>query len=172
MRTAEIMTKRVYTIGPEQTLKDCAQILKEHHVNGLVVLNGETIVGVITKADIFKAILLNGLVVLDAGAVAGVISTAEISKAMLPGYSDVIDGERHMASFELIEERAHQLDDLKVRAIMGTPPITITSDTPIVKAGSLMIIKGIKQLPVVDNGRLSGIVTLTDIINYIMGKIK
>jgi len=55
---------------------------------------------------------------------------------------------------------------------MGTPPITITSDTPIVKAGSLMILKGIKQLPVVDNGRLSGIVTLTDIINYIMEKIK
>lgn len=165
------MTKQVHTIGPEQTLKHCAQILKEHHVNGLVVLNKETIVGVITKADIFKAILLNGLVVLDGGTVAGVIPTAEISKAMLPGY-DVIDGERHMASFERIEERAHQLDDLKVRAIMGTPPITITSDTPIVKAGSIMILKGIKQLPVVDNGRLSGIVTLTDIINYIMEKIK
>jgi len=172
MKTAEIMTKQVHTIGPEQTLKDCAQILKEHHVNGLVVLNVETIVGVITKADIFKAILLNGLVLLDGGTVAGVIPTAEISKAMLPGYSDIIDGERHMASFERIEERAHQLDDLKVRILMSTPPITITSDTPIVKAGSLMILKGIKQLPVVDNGRLSGIVTLTDIINYMMEKIK
>ena len=172
MKTAEIMTKQVHTIGPEQTLKDCAQILKEHHVNGLVVLNVETIVGVITKADIFKAILLNGLVVLDGGTVAGVIPTAEISKAMLPGYSDIIDGERHMASFERIEERAHQLDDLKVRILMSTPPITITSDTPIVKAGSLMILKGIKQLPVVDNGRLSGIVTLTDIINYMMERIK
>ncbi len=172
MKTAEIMTKQVHTIGPEQTLKDCAQILKEHHVNGLVVLNVETIVGVITKADIFKAILLNGLVVLDGGTVAGVIPTAEISKAMLPGYSDIIDGERHMASFERIEERVHQLDDLKVRILMSTPPITITSDTPIVKAGSLMILKGIKQLPVVDNGRLSGIVTLTDIINYMMERIK
>jgi len=172
MKTAEIMTKQVHTIGPEQTLKDCAQILKEHHVNGLVVLNVETIVGVITKADIFKAILLNGLVVLDGGTVAGVIPTSEISKAMLPGYSDIIDGERHMESFERIEERARQLDDLKVRILMSTPPITITSDTPIVKAGSLMILKGIKQLPVVDNGRLSGIVTLTDIINFMMEKIK
>jgi CBS domain-containing protein len=172
MKTAEIMTKQVHTIGPEQTLKDCAQILKKHHVNGLVVLNVETIVGVITKADIFKAILLNGLVVLDGGTVAGIIPTSEISKAMLPGYSDIIDGERHMASFERIEERARQLDDLKVQILMSTPPITVTSDTPIVKAGSLMILKGIKQLPVVDNGRLSGIVTLTDIINYMMEKIK
>jgi CBS domain-containing protein len=172
MKTAEIMTKEVYTVGAEQTLKDCTQILKKQHVNGLVVLNGDTIVGVITKADIFKAILLNGLVVLDGGTVAGVVPTSEISRAMLPDYSDTKDGERHMASFERIEERAHQLDELKVRAIMGTPPITITSDTPIVKAGSIMILKGIKQLPVVDDSRLSGIVTLTDIINYIMEKIK
>lgn len=165
------MTKQVHTIEQEKTLKDCTQILKEHHVNGLVVLNVEAIVGVITKADIFKAILLNGLVVLDGGTVAGVIPTAEISKAMLPGYFDSVDGERHMASFDRIEERARQLVDIKVRAIMSTPPITISSDTPIVKAGSLMILKGIKQLPVVDSGRLSGIVTLTDIINFIMEKV-
>jgi tRNA nucleotidyltransferase (CCA-adding enzyme) len=70
------------------------------------------------------------------------------------------------------EERAHKLYDLKVSALMGTPPIIITSDTPIVKAGSLLILKRVKQVPVVDNGRLSGIVTLTDIINYITEKIK
>jgi CBS domain-containing protein len=54
---------------------------------------------------------------------------------------------------------------------MGMPPITITSDTSIVKAGSLMIRNEVKQLPVVDNGRLSGIVTLTDILNYITEKV-
>jgi CBS domain-containing protein len=35
-----------------------------------------------------------------------------------------------------------------------------------------MILRRVKQLPVVDNGRLSGIVTLTDIINCITEKIK
>jgi CBS domain-containing protein len=170
MITAAIMTKHVHTIGPEQTLKECAQILKERHVNGLVVVNRESIVGVITKADIFKAMLLNGLIVLDGGTVAGVVPTDEISKILQPGYADVMDGKRHIASFESIEERVHQLDDLKVRSIMGTPPITISSDTPIVKAGSLMVLKGIKQLPVEDDGKLAGIVTLTDIINYSMEK--
>lgn len=143
---AEIMTKQVHTIGPDQTLKECAEILKKHHVNGLVVVEGGTVVGVITKADIFKSIL--------------------------PGYSDIMEDESHLTSFEYIEERAHKLYDLKVRPLMGTPTITITSDTPIVKAGSLMILRRVKQLPVVDNGRLSGIVTLTDIINYIVEKIK
>jgi CBS domain-containing protein len=146
MKIAEIMTKQVHTIGPDQTLKECAEILKKYHVNGLVVVEGDTVKGVITKADMFKAVL--------------------------PSYSDIMEDERHIASFEYIEERAHKLYDLTVRAIMGTPPITITSDTPIMKAGSLMILRRVKQLPVVDDGRLSGIVTLTNIINYITEKIK
>jgi len=145
MKIAEVMTKQVHTIGPDQTLKECADILKKRHVNGLVVVNDGKVTGVITKADIFKAVL--------------------------PSYSDIMEDEHHLASFEYIEERAHKLYDKKVRDLMGTPPITIESDTPIVKAGSLMILRRVKQLPVVDNGRLSGIVTLTDIINYITDKI-
>ena len=145
MKIAEIMTKQVHTIGPDQTLKECAEILKKYHVNGLVVVEGGSVKGVITKADMFKAVL--------------------------PSYSDIMEDERHIASFEYIEERAHKLYDLTVRAIMGAPPITISSDTPIVKAGSLMILRRVKQLPVVDDGKLSGIVTLTDIINYITEKI-
>lgn len=145
MKIAEVMTKQVHTIGPDQTLKECAEILKKRHVNGLVVVNDGKVTGVITKADIFRAVL--------------------------PSYSDIIEDERHLASFEYIEERAHKLYDKKVQDLMGTPPIAIESDTPIVKAGSLMILRRVKQLPVVDNGRLSGIVTLTDIINYITEKV-
>jgi CBS domain-containing protein len=141
MKIAEIMTKQVYTIGSDQTLQECAETLKKRHVNGLVVMKEGTVVGIITKADIFRAIL--------------------------PSYSDIMEDEQHISSFEYIEGRAHKLCDLKVQALMGTPPVTITSDMPIVKAGSLMILRRIKQLPVADNGRLTGIVTLTDIINFI-----
>jgi CBS domain-containing protein len=146
MKIAEIMTKQVHTIGPDQTLKECAELLKKLHVNGLVVVNDGKVAGVITKADIFEAVL--------------------------PSYADIMEDENNIASFEYIEERAHKLYDKKVQYFMGMPPITITSDTPIVKAGSLMILRRVKQLPVVDNGRLSGIVTLTDIINYITEKIE
>jgi CBS domain-containing protein len=145
MKIAEIMTKQVHTIGSDRTLKECADILKKHHVNGLVVIEGDAVKGMITKADIFRA--------------------------LLPSYSDILEDDSIITSFEYIEDRAHKLYDIKVSALMGTPPIIITSDTPIVKAGSLLILKRVKQVPVVDNGRLSGIVTLTDIINYITEKI-
>ncbi len=141
MKVSQIMTKPVHTAGPDHLLQECIKAFRAHHVNGLVVIAGEQVVGVITKADIFKSIL--------------------------PTYSDIIDDEKHIASFEYIEERAHRLYDMKVGDVMGTPVISVTSDTPIVKAGSLMILRRVKQLPVIDNGTLSGIVTLTDIIDSI-----
>ncbi|MEK6698343.1 MAG: CBS domain-containing protein [Nitrospirota bacterium] len=146
MKIADIMTKQVHTIAPDKTLKECAQVLKQRNVNGLVVLEGAKVVGVITKTDLFKAIL--------------------------PSYADIMEDEHHIASFEYIEERAHKLYDKKVRDLMGAPPITIDGDMPVIKAGSLMILRRVKQLPVVDDGALKGIVTLTDIINYISDKLK
>jgi CBS domain-containing protein len=146
MKVGEIMTKEVYTIGPAQTLKECAEVMNKQHANGLVVMEDGKPIGVITKADIFKAIL--------------------------PRYPDIIEDERHMTDLEYIEERANKLYEMKVREIMGTPPITASSDMPIIKAGSQMILRRVKQVPVVDKERLVGIITLTDIINHLLNKIK
>lgn len=146
MKVAEIMTKDVHTIGPNQTLKEAAEILNKHKANGLVVVEDGKVVGVVTKADIFKAVL--------------------------PRYPDIIEDERHMTDLEYIEERAHKLYEMNVSEIMGSPAITVSSDMPIVKAGSTMILRRVKQVPVVDNNKLVGIITLTDIINHLLKKIK
>lgn len=146
MKVGEIMTKEVHTIGPEQTLKECAEVLKKHRVNGLVVVEGGKAVGVITKADIFKAIL--------------------------PRYPDIIEEERYMTDLEYIEERVHKLYEMKVKDIMGAPVIAVSSGMPVVRAGSQMILRRVKQVPVVDKDRLVGIITLTDIINSLTEKIK
>lgn len=146
MKVSEIMTKEVHTIGPNKKLREAAEEMNKHKTNGLVVVEDDKVIGVITKADIFKAIL--------------------------PRYPDIIEDERHMTDLEYIEERAHKLYEMQVSEIMGAPPITISSDTPIVKAGSTMILRRVKQVPVVDNGKLVGIITLTDIINHLLKKIK
>ena len=146
MKVSEIMTQKVYTISPDSTLKECAEALSKYNINGLVAVEKEKVVGVITRSDIFKAIL--------------------------PRYPDIIEEERYVSDLEYVEERANKLFEMEVKDIMGAPPITVNSDMPIVKAGSTMILRRVKQLPVVDDGALKGIVTLTDIINYISDKLK
>jgi len=146
MKVSEIMTQKVYTISPDSTLKECADVLNKCQVNGLVVVEKDKVVGVITKADIFKAIL--------------------------PRYPDIIEEEQYVSDLEYVEERANKLFEMEVKDIMGAPPITVNSDMPIVKAGSTMILRRVKQVPVVDKGKLVGVITLTDIINNLLKKIK
>jgi CBS domain-containing protein len=146
MKVAEIMKKTVFTISKDASIKECGDLLEKHNVNGMPVLDGDKVVGIITRADIFKTIL--------------------------PKYSDIYINEGYLIDFEYIEERIHKIKELKVKDIMAPTPLTLSQDTPLVKAGSLMILRGIKQMPVVENGKLVGIITLTDICRNFLKRVQ
>ncbi|MBP7049796.1 MAG: CBS domain-containing protein [Phycisphaerae bacterium] len=51
---------------------------------------------------------------------------------------------------------------LRVQERMTSPPVTIPPDTPILDAGRIMSDRNIRRLPIVQDGRLLGVVTETD----------
>ncbi|MCL5068689.1 MAG: CBS domain-containing protein [Thaumarchaeota archaeon] len=53
---------------------------------------------------------------------------------------------------------------LPVKKVMSTPPVTISPAATLEEASKLMNEKRISKLPVVENGKLVGIITSTDII--------
>jgi acetoin utilization protein AcuB len=64
-----------------------------------------------------------------------------------------------------IREIFYLLDKVKVKQIMTRRPYTVSSTTPIEEAALIIREKKIGCLPVVDNGKLVGIITETDIID-------
>ena len=64
-----------------------------------------------------------------------------------------------------IREIFYLLDKVKVKQIMTRRPYTVSSTTPIEEAALIIREKKIGCLPVVDEGRLVGILTETDIID-------
>jgi CBS domain-containing protein len=144
MKISEIMSRNVYTTTPEATLKESLDLLVKERLNGLVVVEGGKVVGVVTKADIFRAIL--------------------------PTQCDICEDELLMKDPEYVEERIFKFLGTRVEKIMGTPPVTTSSNVPIVKAGTILVLRRIKQIPVVDDGALVGIVTLSDIISALRKK--
>jgi len=58
--------------------------------------------------------------------------------------------------------------EVKLHEIMSSPVITILPTTSIREATKIMIKRGIRRLPVIDDGKLVGIVTDTDILNISM----
>jgi acetoin utilization protein AcuB len=64
-----------------------------------------------------------------------------------------------------IREIFYLLDKVKVKQIMSRRPYTVSSTTPIEEAALIIREKKIGCLPVVDEGKLVGIITETDIID-------
>ncbi|MBS7608829.1 CBS domain-containing protein, partial [Candidatus Bathyarchaeota archaeon] len=55
-------------------------------------------------------------------------------------------------------------DKTLVKEVMSKPPITINPDADLEDAIELMFKHKIKKLPVVENGKLVGLVTFTDLV--------
>lgn len=60
----------------------------------------------------------------------------------------------------------------KVSEVMTAPAITVTSDTPVLSALSLMTRRRIRHLPVVDHDRIAGFVSIGDLVKYRIEKIE
>ena len=64
--------------------------------------------------------------------------------------------------------RAQVNPTLPIREMMAKNPASVTPDTPIEDAGALMRDRHVGAVPVVENGKLVGIITETDIFRALM----
>jgi CBS domain-containing protein len=59
-----------------------------------------------------------------------------------------------------------------IREIMTETPVTVTSDNTIEECMWLMTNRFIRHLPVIDNGKLTGIISIGDVVKYIIEEQK
>jgi len=57
LEARDVMTSRLVTVGPEDTAAHCAHLMEEHRIKRLPVVNDGRLVGVISRADLLRAIL-------------------------------------------------------------------------------------------------------------------
>lgn len=140
MLVKEIMITKVISVKPTTPLSKVAQLISQFRISGLPVLNDE-----------------NELV--------GILSEKDVIRAMYPSYDELIQDSRASRDFEGMESRYRDLWHIKTQNIMTENIITVDPQTPVLKAGSIMIRKGIRRLPVVDqiSKSLVGVITLGDI---------
>jgi len=142
MKIEEIMKSPVITVEQDLTIDECSRILQKHDINGAPVVQDGRVVGVITRADIFRSVL--------------------------PRYPDIYRDERHLSDFGYIETRIRKVKKIKVKEVMGAPAMTLDQDTSILKAGSVLTLRKIKQMPVMKDDKLVGIITLGDVFTNLM----
>jgi len=138
MKVRDVMTKDVVSIRPFATLKEAAELLVQHRISGLPVVDGDgRVVGVLSEGDIlFRE------------------REAPEPKGLLARLLEV----------EPLDVK-WKLEAHTAGAAMTAPPVTISPRKAVSEAASVMIDAGVNRLPVVDDeGRLLGIVTRADLV--------
>ncbi|MBU6419254.1 MAG: CBS domain-containing protein [Proteobacteria bacterium] len=147
MIVSEIMTSNPIAVQPKTTVADAARMMLANHVSGLPVLdeNG-ALVGMVTKGDLLRRAEIG-----TEGEQAGWL------KALLQPAS--------VAADYVVTHSRH------VSGVMTHNPVFVTPGTTVAEVAHLMLRKRIKRLPVVQDGRLLGVVSRTDLLKALAAKL-
>lgn len=139
MRVEDAMTRTVRAVTADQSVGATARVLLDWGVSGLPVVDKDmTVVGVITEGDLLRR--------------------PESGTTKRRGWLQMLFASGTELANEYIKTHAVQ-----VRDAMTTPAITIEKRAPLADAADLMVKKGVKRLPVVEAGRLVGMLSRSDV---------
>lgn len=142
----EIMTREVQTVTPDTPVKQFALFLLEHKISGAPVLDGSgKVVGMATESD---------LIFRDAA-------------VHLPTVVTIFDSIIYLEDPRKFQHELHKIIGGKVEDIMSRDVVAIQPGTLLTEMATLMQEKRRHLLPVLDQGRLVGIVGKADLVRAI-----
>ncbi|HEU5265146.1 MAG TPA: CBS domain-containing protein [Jatrophihabitans sp.] len=116
----------VFTMTPPDSVAAAAARLAEHRIGALLVLDGETVAGIVSERDIVRGLAERGASILEA----------------------------------------------PVSELMTSPVLTCTSADSVDSVAETMTQKRARHMPVVNDGRLAGMVSIGDVVSSRMRQLE
>lgn len=140
MHASDIMTRRVLTVSPEHSVRHAARLMIDNRISGLPVCNDEgSLVGILSDGDLLRRSEL------------GSQALKETGSRPQQGLDTYI--------------KAHSW---RVGDVMTKDPVTVEADASVDQIAALMATHAIKRVPVVQRGRLLGVVSRRDILQVVL----
>jgi CBS domain-containing protein len=151
LKAKDIMTKKLITISPETEILQATKLLLENNINGVPVTD-ETgkLVGILCQSDL----------------------VAQQKKFPVPSFFTLLDGIIPLTSMKQLKKEVQKIAAVTVAQAMTPNPIFVGPDTGIEKLAALMVDNSFHTIPVVDEGRLVGVVGKEDILRTLIPKSK
>ncbi len=147
---ADIMDRDPQTVSPDADVESVVRTLRDNELPGLPVVNeGGRCVGIVTEAD---------LVLPD-----------DDGDLHLPHYINVFGGTIFLEPLKRFEDRLRKAFASTAADMMTEHPTTVAPDTAVAEAARIIHDSGHNRLPVVEHGRLVGVVTRVDVLGALVG---
>jgi CBS-domain-containing membrane protein len=147
LKVKDIMTRDVKTVSPETEIAQAAKLLLTERINGVPVVNkSNEVVGILCQSDLI----------------------AQQKSIPIPSLFTLLDGYIPLTLLSRLDKEVEKIAATKVNHAMTPDPTTVNSDTDIDKVAALMVEKNYHTLPVVDNGKLVGIVGKEDVLKTLL----
>jgi CBS domain-containing protein len=116
--------RAIFSVEPQAPVLEAIRAMAAHHVGALLVMQADTLAGIVSERDYARKVILLG---------------------------------RSSA-------------DTPVRDIMTFPVITVSPDDTVQTCMQLMTDKRVRHLPVVDGGRVVGMVSIGDLVKAVIAE--
>jgi len=147
----DIMTTEVITVSPEMPVEELAALLWEKKISGAPVVDGAgNLLGVVTESDLID----------------------QAKKLHIPTAITILEAVIFLERGRKVEEQVSKMAGSRVKDISASKPVSVKPNTPLDEIATIMAEKQIHTLPVVDQGRLVGVIGKADIIRTLMREKK
>jgi CBS domain-containing protein len=140
MKARDVMVSPVITVKPSTSVPEVAETLVKQRISGVPVVDDQgRLVGIVSEGDL--------------------LHRAETrTERRHSWWLTALIGDRALAS-EYIKAHSHKVGDVMTKQV-----ITATPDTPLREIAALLEKNSIKRVPIVENGRIVGIVSRANLV--------
>ncbi len=143
----DIMETKVITITSDTKISVAVKILLENHINGLPVLDSKgSLEGILCQSDLIY----------------------QQKEFKAPPIFSMLDSFIPLASSKQLDHEIEKISALTVNHAMVKDPRTVDPDMPISKIASLMVDRHFHTIPVVESGKLVGVIGQEDILKVLI----
>ncbi|MES9855356.1 MAG: CBS domain-containing protein [Sedimenticola sp.] len=137
MQVKEVMSHSPRTVTPDTELLEVVSLMCLYRYSGLPVMEGDKMVGFIAEKDVLNR--------------------------LFPTFEDMMTDGLSGVDFEALMYSYKDVVGLKVEALMVKGVITVSPEEHILKAATTMVRNKFRRIPVAEEGRLVGMLSLGDV---------
>jgi CBS-domain-containing membrane protein len=143
MKVRDIMTEAVAVAGPQTAVDEIARLMDQRDVSGLPVVDEERrVVGVVTDLDLI----------------------ARNTRLDPPLFFQLLDARIPLETPAHYRKRLRHMLGTQARDVLSEKVVTVGPDEEVETLAALMVKTRANPVPVVENGRLVGIVSRADLL--------